>query len=236
MSIVQSAYTNFLDELVAGQVADTQTCDIDSAFNRGSDVIPFGYAVRPATGASAEDGDIELGAGRPQVALLDAAMNNSATALSYDNARAGGFRIGQYILVNSEIMYVSLVGSDLTVNRAELGSTAAAHLNNAPVYAFDEALFRGVAIMDERLPASNGVTFTTGDIVPVLHRGDVAVPVSAAVSADGLVVATIVAVTSDPEGSFSSRTPDSTHVVVPGARFLTSAAASGVAVARFGTA
>ena len=53
---------------------------------------------------------------------------------------------------------------------------------------YEGARFEGIAIMDERVPASSGVAFATGDIVPVLWHGDVAVKVSAAVTNNSDVV------------------------------------------------
>ena len=116
-----------------------------------------------------------------------------------------------------------------------LGSTAAAHPNNTPVYALDSAEFAGITVMDERLPAEDGVVFTAGQEVPVLIRGSVVVSVNAAVSAgDQVVVATVTSTTDDTDvvNGFSSRAVDATHVAIPNAVFETSAAAAGLAVVR----
>ncbi len=93
MPVVQTEYPNTHDALVQGQLVDPQTCDVDSMNLVGAAGVPFGYAVRRSTGASAGDRDIELGAGRKQIALLsaqaavgDTTINNGAPtrpAMSY---------------------------------------------------------------------------------------------------------------------------------------------------------
>ena len=222
MSVVQTTYPNFHDALVVGQVADVQTCDIDTGTLEGTANVGFGVAVQPG----ANDKGIVAGAGRAQVALLDAALNNSATTLSYDGVRSSeGFRVGQYVVVDSEVMHVSAAGADLTVARGVFGTTAAAHTDNSPVLDFDSALFAGVTVMDQRLRASQGVEFEPGDPVPVLHRGDIAVAVAAAVSTGD-------AVTVDAAGAFGNDAADGTHIQIPNARFIRTATAGGISVVR----
>ena len=237
MAVVQTTYPNFKTDQVAGQVKNTQTCDVDSMNQAGATAVPFGRAVMPFVGGNDADRDVQLGAGRPQVALLDAALNDSSTSLSFDGARDGGFRVGQYVLVDNEAIHVTAVAANLTVIRGALGTTAAAHADDAPVLAFDEILYSGIAIMDERLPAADGVTFGQGEIMPVLHRGDVVVQVSASVFAGDQVVVTTRSATNDPLGVFSSRTVGPRHVAVPNARFrsstTTTGATRGLAVVRF---
>lgn len=61
MAVVQTAYPNFHEALVPGQIVDTQTCDVDSLVNVGDDDIPFGYAVRQASAAGSTAKQCELG-------------------------------------------------------------------------------------------------------------------------------------------------------------------------------
>ena len=95
--------------------------------------------------------------------------------------------------------------------------------------------FVGIAIQDERVPAADGMTFSKGEIVPVLWRGDVVVRVFTAVAAGAdVVVATVQSSAKPPEfeGQFSSVAADSTHILIAGARFMTAAAVGGLAVVR----
>ena len=96
------------------------------------------------------------------------------------------------------------------------------------------ALMRGIAVMDERNRTAG--KFETGQIVPVLYRGDIAVKVSAVVANGNEVVAATAAsgsaATREEIGQLSTKGNDATHIVVPGARFMTDAAAQGLAVVR----
>ena len=96
--------------------------------------------------------------------------------------------------------------------------------------------FRGIAVEDQRLPAANAGVYKVGNIVSVLWRGDIVVKVSAAVSAqDDVVVATTgsgAGATLEVEGQLSSKAANATHIAVGSAKFLTSAAAQGLAVVR----
>ena len=110
MAVVQRTYERRAQPLVAGQIANTQTCDIDTMISVNDDPIPFGRMVYHDSVAGAGAHDAKLG--------------------------------------------------------AVTGRT------------------RGVAIQDERIPASDGVAFARGERIPVMWRGDVAVRVEAAVVAD----------------------------------------------------
>lgn len=59
MAVVQTTYPNTHDALVDGQIADTQTCDIDSYVLTGDDDIPFGRAVSRSNATGAGDRDCE---------------------------------------------------------------------------------------------------------------------------------------------------------------------------------
>ena len=238
MSIVQTEYPRTLNPMVAGQIADTSTCDIDNKrVASGSANIPFGYAVResarsttprttggsdsPATFAG---GDVVLGVARVPIAMASSAVNAGATTLNVDTltgAYSGGIVAGSHIVHGSEILYVSAVdGGALTVVRGAMGSTAAAISNNAEIAYLDgHPDFAGVAVMDERLPGSRSEEYAASDPCSVLWRGDVAVPVSAAVAEGAHVVVTITASSGDPAGSFSARAVDANHVLIPGANF-----------------
>ena len=95
-------------------------------------------------------------------------------------------------------------------------------------------MMRGIAVMDERNRTAG--KFETGQIVPVLYRGDIAVKVSAAVTNSWNVVAATAAsgsaATREEIGQLSSKDADGTHIAVTGARFMTDAAAQGLAVLR----
>lgn len=96
--------------------------------------------------------------------------------------------------------------------------------------------FRGISVMDERLRASQGTSFGSGDVIPVLWRGDIAVIADGAVTAGNDVVAATVAVTTgndqEVEGGLSTRAADATHLLISGARWMTTAAKGSVAVVR----
>ena len=230
MSIVQTGYPNRHGLYVAGQVIDTTNCDIDSLELAGAASVPFGYAVQPGAGVRG----VDLGASRQEAALLSADINASATTLAHDNVGHGTLQVGSYIVIDNEILYVSAVASatSATVARGALGSTAATHSDDAPISYFGSISLRGIAIMDERQQAARTGAFETGDEVPVLWRGDVAVPVSAAVSVDDQAVVTRTSATGDAVGSLSSRSPSGRHVAIPGGRFLTAAANTKIAVLR----
>ena len=81
MSVVQTTYPNAHGFLVAGQIVDTQNCDVDSMNLTGSTDVRFGYGVHID---SAPRG-VAIGGSREVVALLTAAHNTSITTLSVDN-------------------------------------------------------------------------------------------------------------------------------------------------------
>lgn len=61
-------------------------------------------------------------------------INSTDTVIVYDTLAGGSFAVGDYILIGTEYMYVNAATStQLTVNRAVWGSTAAAHLDNAVI-------------------------------------------------------------------------------------------------------
>ena len=165
MAVVQTTYPNTHGLYVDGQVANTNTCSVDSRVNQSTASIPFGRAVSRSNQTGAPDNGIEV----------------------YEGAR-----------------------------------------------------FEGIAIMDERVPASSGVAFATGDIVPVLWHGDVAVKVSAAVTNNAdVVIATAesgAGTTLEEIGQLSTKAADSTHIALTGAWFLTTTAAQGIAVVRIANA
>lgn len=234
MSVVQTAYPNRHGFLVAGQIVDTTNCDVDSMNLSGATSVPFGYGVEPDSG----ERGMQLGASRETVALLSAALNNSSTSPAWDAEGSPYSEVGagQHIVIDNEILYLSATtGTGGTAVRGQLGTTAAAHVNNAPIhYLNGRTNFRGVAVMDERQKASNAEgEFETGDVMPVLWRGDIAVPVSAAVAVNAHAVMRIGnSATGDALGSFSARTPGGRHLLIPGAYFLTAAADDALAVLR----
>ena len=242
MAIVQTTYTNFLGARVDGQIADTTTCDVDSYRLAGAAGVPFGRMVQPSQVTNAVDKGVDLGVRRTQVAMVNGAINNSNTTLVVDEPSghlAGGARglIDTFIMVGSEILHVTgATSTDLTVTRGALGSSAAAIADDVAVYAFDSAVFTGLAIMDERLPGTSAGAYVTDDPVSVLWRGDVVVKVSAAVVQGQSVVAATVAsgtdATVETVGQLSAKAPSATHIAIPGARFETGAAAQGLAIVR----
>ncbi len=244
MSIVQRQYPEFHGEKLDGQIANTQTCDIDSRRLAGTDSVPFGRAVMPSNLAGAGDQDILLGARRRQVATVNGSINNSATTLVIDAPSAllsggGDALVGSFILVGSEILQVTAANAaatDLTVVRAARGSTAAAVGDDAAVFAFDSVIMAGVAVSDPRLPAKSEAVYTPAEVVSTLWRGDVAVKVSAAVAKhDPVVVATAASGAGNAEetvGQFSAKAPSATHIRVPNAEFIYGAPAQGIAVMR----
>ena len=162
MAVVQTAYPNTHGTYVEGQIANPNTCNVDSVTLAGSDDLMFGMMARQSAVADSGPADVDAGA----------ATN----------------------------------------------------------------LMRGIAVMDERLPAGRSGAFKTGDIVPVLWRGDIAVKVSAAVTDGADVVAATAAsgaaATREEIGQLSSKGADATHILVPGARFMIDAVAQGIALVR----
>ena len=236
MSIVQTVYPNFHQALVDGQVADTSTHDIDSYVLTDALAVPFGRVVRSHSGVR---GCI-LGPGRTTFARLSAALSNSATSATVDAVRNTELPAGIHAVIDNEIIYISGVATGTpTIVRGALNTTPAAHSNNANVHPLDEISMLGVAIMDERLPASSGTSYNMGDPVSVLWRGDVAVQVSAAVEAADRFGDVVVAsggsgagTTLETRGQLSTKAQSTTHIRIPNARFISSAAAQGVAVVR----
>ncbi len=245
MSVVQTDYPRTHDAYIPGQVATTQTCDFISRQLEG-DNVPFGYAVQPGS----DEDKSTLGADRVKIGQLSAALNNSDTDGTIDamlDARWDARYV--YVVIDSEIIRIALqpteAGSGAAreatfanngLIRGQLGSSAAAHSDNADVFLLDSCLFDGIAVMDERLKARADVTdaYAEGDPLSIMNRGDIATKVSAAVAAGNQVVVTTETATGDPAGSLSSRPVDATHVAVPNARFVTAAADDGIAVVRLG--
>ena len=241
MSIVQTTYPARHEAYVDGQLASKNTHDVDSFKASGAVDIRFGRAVMRSRAAGADYRDLVLGVGRRQIATANEAMTTTETDMDYDGA-AEVIRPDTYIVMGTEVMYVSAVTATvMTVARGAYGSTGVAHADDAPIYAFDQPWFQGVALMDETLYPdrySAGVgAYKAGDTVSVIWRGDVAVRVPAAVSAEDLVVAATVASggvsTRETVGQFSAKAPNATHVRIPGAHFTRDAAAQGIAVIRF---
>ena len=93
----------------------------------------------------------------------------------------------------------------------------------------------GIAVEDQRLPASNGGVYKKGNIVSVLTQGDIAVKVALAVSAGDAVSAALAAVPGDSAaiGQLSSHAEEASEWgVISGAKFLTGAAAGKIAIVR----
>ena len=231
MSVVQTAYPNRHGFLVAGQIADTTSYDADS--HSAASNIGFGLGVELLA-----DGRVQIGAGRQPVALLAAGLNNTATSVNIDSEGMpyGELPAGRHYIIDSEIIFVtSTSATQITaMARGQLGSTAAAHSNNDNILPLiGQSSFHGVALMDERVQASSGSQYTEGEIVAVMYRGDVAVLVSDAVVRGGHAVVTRASgLTDDEHGRFSSRGASANHVLIPGARFLTTTADNGIAVLR----
>ena len=233
MSIVQTTYPNFHEALVAGQVADTVNCDIDSMLNLSATPIEFGWGV----GIRVPPRGVEPGAARKLIARLNASVNDSATAVNVDS-EGNPFPTlpaGQHYIIDDEIVYVTATSPTAitAMARGQLGSTAAGHTDNATVLSLlAETSFRGVAIQDERLPAASGTAYQEGDPVSVMWRGDVGVLVTAAVSVGDAATITLVAGTNDPIGAWSARPPTRDHGFVAGAHFLRDAASGALSVLR----
>ena len=162
MAVVQTTYPNEHGELVQGQIANPNTCNVDSVYLAGADDLMFGMMARQSAVADTPPNAVDAGA--------------------------------------------------------------------------DTNLMRGIAVMDERLPAGRDGAFETNDIVPVLWRGDIAVKVSADVTDGADVVAATVAsgtgAAREEIGQLSTKAADGTHILVPGARFMTDADAQDIAVVR----
>ena len=70
---------------------------------------------------------------------LNEALDDSETDVDVDDGTK--FQVGEYILVDAEIMKVTAISTNtLTVVRAQLGTTAATHLDNALVYVLTDQL------------------------------------------------------------------------------------------------
>ena len=100
----------------------------------------------------------------------------------------------------------------------------------------DADSFRGIALIDQRVPATAGENYPSGEVASVIWRGDVAVKVSAAVAAGDDVVVAVAAsgagAAAEEIGQLSSKAAANTHIAIPRARFITAAAAQGIAVVR----
>jgi hypothetical protein len=235
---VQTEYPETHQKYLVGQIAQTVTCDIDSLELGGAADAPFGRAVSPTSVAGAGYRAVDLGVRRRVLALVNEAdLTLTETDITYDGA-SDAIAAGTFIVIDSEIMYVSGVAATvLTVVRNQLGSAAATHDDDAAILAFGEVLFTGITVRNPTL--MNGLDhYETGDTVSVLWRGDIAVKVPAAVTPDSdVVVATVASgadATREEVGQLSNKSADATHATVPRLRFLSPAAAQGVALLRVG--
>lgn len=241
MSIVQNTYPETHGDYVDGQNANTQNCDVDSlVVADGSDDIPFGRAIqRESSGPR----DVSLGASYEQAGILNGALTDNAASLTLDAVPDGGpLEHGTLILIDSEIIRVGIASAaNLTyaITRGQLGTAAAAHVDDSVVLRLDRNRIRGIALMDERIRAENGLVFKEGDIIPGIWRGDVAVKVSAAVAVGQRVVAATQASGAgnalETKGQLSAKAPDATHVPLLGATWVKGAAAQGIAIVRINT-
>ena len=88
--------------------------------------------------------------------------------------------------------------------------------------------FIGITVRDRtRAPGSDG--YKEGDNVSVLYEGVIAVEVEAAVTVGANVSS------KDADGQLSTAAGSATHSPIPRARFLTAAAADGIAIVEIGT-
>ena len=161
----------------------------------------------------------------------------SVVQTTYPN-RHGTLVQGQIVdTSNCDVDSVSLRGTDDLFFGMMARQSAVANSGDRDIDAGGGTnLMRGIAVMDERQAASVTGKFETGDIVPVLYRGDIAVKVSAAVANGNNVVAATAAsgadATREEIGQLSTKGADTTHILVPGARFMTDAVAQALAVVR----
>lgn len=158
MAVVQTRYPNYHEAYVNGQVATTETCDIDSGISDDDTPIPFGRAVVQSDESDAGRQDIKLG--------------------------------------------------------------------------MHAQRFRGITIMDERLPATAGQMYRKGGEVSIMWRGSLAVTVEEAVAVgqDVTANASTGELSSKAAAAASGGTP--AQILVPGARFMSAASANGIAVVR----
>jgi hypothetical protein len=99
---------------------------------------------------------------------LSAAMTNVATSLTV--ASATSFKVNDYIEVDAEAMWVTAIaGTTFTVTRAQLGTTAAAHLINTAVVDLRTTLLNGAIGRDNDtiITVDSTTTFNEGDYIQI---------------------------------------------------------------------
>ena len=161
----------------------------------------------------------------------------SVVQTTYPNVHEGFVdgQIADTSTADIDSYFLTGTGSDVPFGRAiSVSNVAGAGDKDAVPYA--GARFAGIAIQDERLKASSGESYKTGDPVSTLWRGDVVVLVSAAVANGNAVsIATVGGGTGDTLeviGQLSAKTADATHIALAGAVFLSTAVAQGLATVR----
>ena len=86
--------------------------------------------------------------------------------------------------------------------------------------------FRGIAIMDQRVPATAGEKYPKGEVVSVLWRGDVAV------EADGAVTTGGIPTVNTTTGKVGIKAASATQIALTRSRFIQGAAAGKIAILR----
>lgn len=112
-------------------------------------------------------------------------------------------------------------GADINFGRAVHGTAASVTMGIGTAESF-----RGIALMDQRVPATAGEKYPKGEVVSVLWRGDVAVKVDAAVTTGGIPTVNTTS------GKIGVTAADATHIALTKSRFITGAAAGGIAILR----
>ena len=225
------------NQFAAGQKASSSACKIKSGryHDESTNIdhpLKFGYGCgvsgfdgRNSAGGGG-DGGLVFGSGisRDTVFAIGADINTSVTSIAWDNDGASTdvnvpnlINAGDFVVINTEVMYVTGVGAAaITVVRGQKGTTAASHSNGDSVRNLNgRSNFAGVVLRDlttgGRFNTSEVDAFINGEIVPVMYDGDIVCSFYEAVVAADIGKPISVIGDGSSAGLFRTGTDDAPH-------------------------
>ena len=169
-----------------------------------------------------------LGINLEQVARVNGAISNSATALVVDATDT--VNVGDRLVIGSEIILVTernTKGTGLTVVRAAHGTAGVAIANDARSTStrWKPSDYLGISLSD---PHRLSDVYAQGDMVGVISQGTIFLEVATAVAVGDPVTADA------STGVIAGDDPTTSKIPIPNARWVEGAAASGIALAQLG--
>ena len=226
MSHAQTSYQETHDIGLHGTIAEGTMPKTIRSYECGeADGIGFGLALKLS--ATDADGCI-LGVDLNPVGQVNGAINNSATTLVIDSTDV--INVGDRLVIGSEIVLVTARNANntnLTIVRGAHGSAAAAIVDNAPVYLYprEGANYIGISLAD---PHRLNDEYPEGSMVGTISQGTIHLEVATAVAVGDPVTADATT------GVIAGEDPTASLIPIPNARWLSDAAASGIALLQLG--